>query len=89
MKIVAIVQAHMGFTRLPNKVMKPIGGIPMIQLLLKRLSKSNELDQIVVATLVDKHNQPLVSHIRKLGYACEQRSEKDVLERFVIAVRFM
>ena len=83
MKIVAIVQASMGSTRLPNKVMKPIGGIPMIELLLKRLSKSKELDQIVVATSIDKRNQPLVSHIRKLGYACEQGSESDVLDRFV------
>jgi len=83
MKIVAIVQARMGSTRLPNKVMKPIGGIPIIELLLKRLSKSKELDQIVVATSVDKCNQPLVSHISKLGYACEQGSENDVLDRFV------
>jgi len=40
MKIVAIVQARSGSIRLPNKVMKPIGGIPMIELLLKRLNKS-------------------------------------------------
>ena len=87
MKIVALVQARMGSTRLPNKVMKLIGGIPMIELLLERLSKSNELDQIVVATSVDKRNQPLVSHIRKLGYACEQGSENDVLDRYVEAAK--
>ena len=36
MKTVAIVQARMGSTRLPNKVMKPIGDVPMIEVLLKR-----------------------------------------------------
>ena len=87
MKIVALVQARMGSTRLPNKVMKPIGGIPMIELLLTRLSKSKELDKIVVATSVDKRNQPLVDHICKLGYACEQGSENDVLDRFVKAAQ--
>lgn len=87
MKIVSIVQARMGSTRLPNKVMKPIGGIPMIELLLKRLSNSKELDQIVVATSVDKRNQPLVDHIYKLGYGCEQGSENDVLDRFVQAAK--
>ena len=87
MKIVALVQARMGSTRLPNKVMKPIGGIPMIELLLTRLSQAKELDQIVVATSVDERNQPLVEHARKLGYACEQGSEGDVLDRFVQAAR--
>ncbi|WVM94094.1 hypothetical protein ULG90_10840 [Halopseudomonas pachastrellae] len=53
MKTVAIVQARMGSTRLPDKVMKPIGGVPMIELLLTRLARARELDQIVVATSVD------------------------------------
>jgi len=83
MKIVAIVQARMGSTRLPNKVMKPIAGIPMIELLLSRLSRAKEVDQIVVATSVDVRNKALIEHVRKLGYACEQGSENDVLDRFV------
>jgi glutamate-1-semialdehyde 2,1-aminomutase len=87
MKIVALVQARMGSTRLPNKVMKPICGIPLIELLLTRLSKSKELDEIVVVTSVDKSNTPLVDHVCKLGYACEQGSEHDVLERYVNAAR--
>ena len=85
MKVVAIVQARMGSTRLPNKVMKPIGGVPMIELLLKRLARSKELSQIVVATSVDERNHPLVAHVRRLGYACEQGSENDVLARYVAA----
>lgn len=87
MKVVALVQARMGSTRLPNKVMKLVGGIPMIELLLSRLSKAREVDQIVVATSTDERNQPLVEHVRKLGYACEQGSENDVLDRFVIAAK--
>ena len=87
MKVVALVQARMGSTRLPDKVMKPIGGVPMIELLLSRLSKSKEIDQITVATSMDERNLTLVDHIRKLGYACEQGSENDVLERFVQAAR--
>ena len=85
MKIAAIVQARMGSTRLPNKVMKPIGGIPIIELLLTRLVRAKEVDQIIVATSVDERNLPLVGHIRKLGYTCEQGSENDVLDRYVQA----
>ena len=87
MKVVALVQARMGSTRLPNKVMKLIGGAPMIELLLSRLSQAKEVDEIVVATSVDACNQPLVEHVRKLGYACEQGSENDVLDRYVQAAR--
>jgi glutamate-1-semialdehyde 2,1-aminomutase len=83
MKIIAIVQARMGSTRLPNKVMKLINGKPMIELLLARLSKSNQIDQIVVATSIDVKNKPLIDHVLALGYACEQGSENDVLERYV------
>ncbi|MCE5181769.1 MAG: aminotransferase class III-fold pyridoxal phosphate-dependent enzyme [Anaerolineaceae bacterium] len=87
MKIVVLVQARMGSIRLPNKVMKPIMGIPMIELLLSRLSRAKEVNQIVVATSIDERNQPLVDHVRKLGYACEQGSENDVLDRYVQAAR--
>lgn len=87
MKIIALVQARMGSTRLPNKVIKPICGTPMIELLLTRLSRATEVDQIVVATSTDVRNQPLADIVRKLGYACEQGSENDVLDRYVQAAR--
>ncbi len=87
MKVVAIVQARMGSTRLPNKVMKLIDGKPMIEYLLGRLSLANEVDQIVVATSTDERNTPLVHFVSKLGFACEQGSENDVLSRFVQAAK--
>ena len=54
MKVVAIVQARMRSTRLPNKVMKEIAGVPMIELLLARLSHAKELDLIAVAKSADE-----------------------------------
>lgn len=77
----------MGSTRLPNKVMKLVGGIPLIEILLRRLSRSTEIDQIVVATSTEKNNAPLVDHVRGLGFDCEQGSEADVLGRFLQAAR--
>lgn len=87
MKVVAVVQARMGSTRFPNKVMKRVDGVPMIELLLLRLSLSTEVNQIVIATSVDARNQELVAHLNCLGYACEQGSENDVLDRFVQTAR--
>ena len=85
MKIVVIVQARMGSTRLPGKVMKLVGSVPLIELLLSRISMAREVDQIIVATTTDIANKPLVEHVRALGYACQQGSENDVLTRFVQA----
>ncbi len=56
MKVVALVHARMGSTRLPNKVMKPIQGVPMIELLLTRFSRANDVNQIVVAGAQDESN---------------------------------
>ena len=87
MKIVAIIQARMGSTRLPNKVMKLIGGIPMIELLLARVAQSKSINQIIVATSFDSKNITLLEHVEKLGYFCERGSEDDVLDRYFNAAK--
>lgn len=88
MRTVAVVQARVGSTRLPNKVMKPICGKPMIELLLARLARSQEIDEIIVATSEDIRNQPMIDLVRALGYRCVAGSENDVLDRFITAGRF-
>ena len=87
MKIAAIIQARMGSTRLPNKVMKPILGFPMIELLLARLERARQIDQIIVATSLNDNNNPLVEYIQRLGYVCIRGNENDVLERYLFAAR--
>jgi glutamate-1-semialdehyde 2,1-aminomutase len=89
MKVVALVQARMGSTRLPGKVLKPIVGKPMIELLLTRLSQSSELDEIVVATSKNAKNDELQSVVESLGYRCTRGSEKDVLSRFYESAIFV
>jgi len=82
MKVLAIVQARMGSTRLPNKVMKSICGVPLIELLLSRLSKAKNIDRVIVATSSSQQDLPLVNYIHSIGYGCEQGSEIDVLDRY-------
>ena len=50
MKIAALVQARLGSVRLPEKVLKSIVDRPLIELLLRRLAKAHELDDIIVVT---------------------------------------
>jgi glutamate-1-semialdehyde 2,1-aminomutase len=87
MKVVAIVQARMGSTRLPNKVLKPIAGRPMIEVLLSRLARATEIDEIMVATSEGNQNKLLVDTVTLLGYQCYSGSENDVLDRFLKAAR--
>ena len=82
MKTLAIVQARMGSIRLPNKVMLPINGVPMIELLLHRLSLAKLIDHILVATSTASGDKQLAAHVRRLGYEVFEGSENNVLDRF-------
>jgi len=77
----------MGSIRFPAKVMRPVAGVPMIELLLSRLARSEQIDSIVVATSDDPRNEPLASHVRKLGFEVYQGSESDVLDRYYQAAK--
>ena len=83
MKVVAIVQARMGSTRLPGKVMKPLLGEPMLAVLLKRILLTPGVDETVVATsrgAADDHIAGLVGQLT--GVRCYRGPEDDVLTRF-------
>jgi len=87
LKTVAIVQARMGSTRFPGKVMKKIMNVSMIELLLMRLSKSSSIDEIVVATPEEPNNKLLIEHVLELGFTVFQGSEDDVLDRYYQAAK--
>ncbi len=87
MKTVAIIQARMGSTRFPNKVMRTICGTPMIGLLLARLKNSKLVDQIVLATSEDPRNDLLAKYVRDLEFTVFRGSEDDVLDRYYQAAK--
>ena len=68
MKIVAIIQARMGSTRLPGKVLKKLAGRSVIEILLARLSGSELINEICVATSHNQENDLLCNTIDQLGY---------------------
>lgn len=82
-KVYAIVQARMGSTRLPGKVMKEIVGKPMLELMIERLKRSEELNGIIIATTVKESEQPIVDLVGSLEDILLFRgSEDDVLARY-------
>ena len=82
MMIVGIIQARMGSTRLPGKVLKKIDQKPMLQVLLERLASSRLLDKIYVATTIEKRDDEIVALCEFLGCAVYRGSESDTLSRF-------
>ncbi|MGL5008285.1 MAG: aminotransferase class III-fold pyridoxal phosphate-dependent enzyme [Paracoccaceae bacterium] len=82
MKTVAIIQARMGSTRLPGKVLKPLAGMASLDLMLARLSRCQTIAEFVVATSVEPVDDPLVAHLTARGVTVFRGSEKDVLSRF-------
>ena len=87
MKFVAIIQARINSIRLPGKVMKPIEGVPIIEILLRRLNRSKLIDQIILATSTERKNELLVNKVQQLGFAFSQGSELDVLDRYIKAAK--
>ncbi|EBA13976.1 aminotransferase class III-fold pyridoxal phosphate-dependent enzyme [Roseobacter sp. CCS2] len=85
MKTVAIVQARMGSSRLPGKVMKTVAGQRVIDLLLHRLKQASGVDEIVLATTHLQGDDPLAAHCATQGIRVVRDSEDDVLQRYVRA----
>ena len=63
--IYAIIQARMGSSRLPGKVMMDLCGHPVIEHVVNRLKKSNCIDEIIIATSVNSNNQPIIDFCKE------------------------
>jgi spore coat polysaccharide biosynthesis protein SpsF len=87
MRTVATIEARMRSTRLPGKVLLPILGRPMLELMIERLKRVPQLDQIVVATTDHESCDPIEDLARRLGVGCHRGSEDDVLARVLEAAR--
>lgn len=78
----AIVQARMTSTRLPGKVLKEVMGRPLLSYQIERLKRIGNIDKIIIATTVNKEDDPLVSLCQKEGVSFFRGSENDVLDRY-------
>ena len=85
MKTIAIVQARLGSTRLPGKVLFEIAGRTMIGLMLERLKRSRSLDEIVLATGEGTENDALSGVVSLLECSVFRGPEEDVLARYAMA----
>ncbi len=75
------MQARLGSTRFPNKVLRAVAGAPLIKPCWS-VWPLQRVDLIILATPEVAGNEPLADYVRKLGYEVYQGSENDVLDRY-------
>jgi spore coat polysaccharide biosynthesis protein SpsF len=81
-RVVAIIQARMGSSRLPGKVMMDIAGQPMLERVYIRGSRSTAVDETLVATTTDAADDPIAEYCSFSGIPCTRGSQFDVLDRY-------
>lgn len=81
-KVVLIIQARVGSTRLPGKVLKDISGKPMLWHVINRVKKAKLINQIILATTNKKEGLPLIEIASEEGIESYAGSEEDVLDRY-------
>lgn len=86
-KTVAIIQARLGSTRLPYKMMLSLHGKPIIEWVIRRVQDSKLLDDIIVAVPISEDNDILEKYITELGVKVYRGSESNVLNRFYESVK--
>ena len=82
MKTVAIIQARMGSTRLPGKVLMEISGRSMLAWVVSRTRRAQTIDEVVVATSVSPHDDVIAAECNTFGVSIFRGSENDVLDRY-------
>jgi spore coat polysaccharide biosynthesis protein SpsF len=87
MKVVCIIEARLKSTRLPGKVLKPILGKPMLELMVERLNRAKLLDDLVIATTDQASDDPIVELANRIGVNVFRGSEDDVLLRVLEAAK--
>jgi spore coat polysaccharide biosynthesis protein SpsF len=77
-----IVQARIGSTRLPGKVLEPIGGTPVLIHVLRRCQTISGIDEVVCATVEGPDGEPIADLAKRLNLVVFRGSETDVLARY-------
>ena len=85
-KVGIILQARMGSTRLPNKMLILIEGKTLLEHIIERLKHSKYSKNIILATSDRERDKVLVEHVKNLKVLTFRGSEEDVLDRFVNAI---
>ena len=81
-RVVLIIQARMGSSRLPGKVMSELSGRPILWHVIDRCKRCEKVDEVAVATTTKEEDDVVVAVAEESGAAVYRGSESDVLDRY-------
>jgi spore coat polysaccharide biosynthesis protein SpsF len=87
MRIVVVIQARMGSTRLPGKVLKDLGGDTVLGRVVSRVRRCRLVNDLVVATSTAPADDVILNECSRLKIRSFRGSEQDVLDRYYLAAR--
>ena len=87
LRVVILIQARMGSTRLPGKVLKEVMEKPLLQYLTERLKRVELSDEIVIATTTNLEDQDIVDFCHLEQIPLFRGKSEDVLDRFYLAAK--
>jgi spore coat polysaccharide biosynthesis protein SpsF len=82
MKIAAIIQARMGSTRLPGKVLMDLAGQAVLERVVRRVQRSALIGKVEIATTTSASDDTIVDLAKQIGVPAFRGSEEDVLDRY-------
>lgn len=89
MNIVAIIQARMGSTRLPGKVLQDLSGQSVLCRVVRRVQRASTPKRVLVATTSSRNDDAVVVDCARLGVQVFRGDERDVLDRYWRAAQFV
>jgi len=88
MKVVAIIQARMGSSRLPNKMLLSMHGYPIVEWVYRRVKQSRLIDQIIFALPDSRQDDVLAWFLESIGASVFRGSEADLVDRYYQAAKY-
>ena len=85
MRVVAVIQARSGSTRLPGKVLLPVAGATLLERMVERVLCARQLDAVVVATTTDPADHPIRALCARRGWQVHAGHPTDLLDRHLQA----
>ena len=82
MRVVAVIQARVGSTRLPGKVLLDLAGDAILARCVNRTRRAQTLDEVVIATTAKPADDAIVDLCAERGWPCFRGSEEDLLDRY-------